>query len=36
MLIGTHTHLLLDFGVMAGAVVLGIVTASSLVGRLAR
>jgi ABC-2 type transport system permease protein len=36
MLIGTHAHVLLDFGVMVGAVVLGIVTASSLVGRLAR
>ena len=36
MLIGTHAHLLLDFGVMAFAVILGIVTASSLVGRLAR
>jgi ABC-2 type transport system permease protein len=36
MLIGTHAHLLLDFGVMVLAVVLGIITASSLVGRLAR
>jgi ABC-2 type transport system permease protein len=36
MLIGTHAHLLLDFGVMAFAVTLGIITASSLVSRLAR
>ena len=36
MLIGTHAHLLLDFGVMVFAVVLGIISASSLVGRLAR
>ena len=36
MLIGTHAHLLLDFGVMVFAVIVGIVTASSLVGRLAR
>jgi ABC-2 type transport system permease protein len=36
MLIGTSTNLLLDFGVMVFAVVLGIVTASSLVSRLAR
>ena len=36
MLIGTHAHVLLDFGVMVFAVALGIVTASSLVGRLAR
>jgi ABC-2 type transport system permease protein len=36
MLIGTHSHILLDFGVMVFAVILGIVTASSLVSRLAR
>ena len=36
MLIGTHAHLLLDFGVVSAAVVIGVVTASSLVGRLAR
>jgi ABC-2 type transport system permease protein len=36
LLIGTHAHLLLDFGVMTTAVVAGVVTASSLVGRLAR
>ena len=36
MLIGTHSHVLLDFGVMVFAVILGIITASSLVGRLAR
>jgi ABC-2 type transport system permease protein len=36
MLIGTHSHLLLDFGVVSAAVVIGVVTASSLVGRLAR
>ena len=36
MLIGTHAHLLLDFGVVSAAVVIGVVTASSLGGRLAR
>jgi ABC-2 type transport system permease protein len=36
MLIGTHSHIALDFGVMIFAVVLGIITASSLVSRLAR
>jgi ABC-2 type transport system permease protein len=36
MLIGTHAHPLLDFGVIVFAVVVGIITASSLVGRLAR
>ena len=36
ILIGTHAHLLLDFGVVSAAVVIGVVTASSLVGRLAR
>ncbi|MGO9819996.1 MAG: ABC transporter permease [Solirubrobacteraceae bacterium] len=36
LLIGTHAHLLLDFGVVTTAVVIGVVTASSLVGRLAR
>ena len=36
MLIGTSANLLLDFGVMVFAVVLGIITASSLVSRLAR
>jgi len=36
MLIGTHAHLLIDFGVVSAAVVIGVVTASSLVGRLAR
>jgi ABC-2 type transport system permease protein len=36
MLIGTHAHVLLDFGVMLFAVVLGIITASSLVSRPAR
>ena len=36
LLIGTHHHLLLDFGVLSVAVTAGIVVASSLVGRLAR
>jgi ABC-2 type transport system permease protein len=36
MLIGTPANLALDFGVLLGAVVVGIVTASSLIGRLAR
>jgi ABC-2 type transport system permease protein len=35
-LVHTHRHLLLDFGVLALAVVVGITVASSLVGRLAR
>ena len=36
LLIHSQAHLLLDFGVLAFAVVVGVVTASSLVGRLAR
>jgi ABC-2 type transport system permease protein len=36
LLIGQHAHLLLDFGVLAVAVVVGVATSSSLVGRLAR
>ncbi len=36
LLIGTHAHLALDFGVVSVAVVIGVTTASSLVGRLAR
>src|SRR5207237_6548527 len=36
MLIGSPAHLGLDFLVLAGAVVLGVTTAASLVGRLAR
>ena len=36
LLIGTHAHLLLDFTVVGVAVVIGVTTASSLVGRLAR
>jgi ABC-2 type transport system permease protein len=36
LLIGTPSHLPLDFAVLAVAVVLGVATASSLVGRLAR
>ena len=36
LLIGTHAHLALDFGVVSAAVVIGVTTASSLVGRLAR
>ena len=36
MLIGTHAHLALDFGVLSFAVVVGVTTASLLIGRLAR
>ena len=36
LLIGTHAHLVLDFAVLTVALVAGIVTASSLVARLAR
>lgn len=36
LLIGTHAHLWLDFGVLIGAALIGVATASSLVGRLAR
>lgn len=36
LLLGTPSHLLLDFGVLAFAALVGIVTASSLLGRLAR
>jgi ABC-2 type transport system permease protein len=36
MLIGTHAHLVLDFGVLLFAVIVGVTTASLLVGRLAR
>jgi ABC-2 type transport system permease protein len=36
LLVGTPSHLPLDFGVLTVAVVAGIVTASSLIGRLAR
>jgi ABC-2 type transport system permease protein len=36
LLLHAHAHLPLDFGVLALAVILGIATASSLVGRLAR
>jgi ABC-2 type transport system permease protein len=36
LLIGSHANLPLDFGVLAFAVIVGVVTASSLVGRLAR
>ena len=36
LLINTHTHLPLDFAVLAIALVAGIITASSLVARLAR
>ncbi len=36
LLIGTPAHLGLDFGVVTGAVIIGVTTASSLVGRLAR
>jgi ABC-2 type transport system permease protein len=36
LLLGTHAHLALDFGVLAVAAALGIAAASSLLGRLAR
>ncbi|MGH2851186.1 MAG: ABC transporter permease [Solirubrobacteraceae bacterium] len=36
LLVGSSSHLLLDFGVLVGAVVIGVTTASSLVARLAR
>ncbi|MFJ1744952.1 ABC transporter permease [Streptomyces sp. NPDC088116] len=36
LLLGTPSHLLLDYGVLLGAALLGIVAASSLLGRLAR
>jgi len=36
LLIGTHAHIALDFGVVGVAVIIGVTTASSLVGRLAR
>jgi ABC-2 type transport system permease protein len=36
LLIGTPANLPLDFGVLLVAVVAGVVTASSLIGRLAR
>ena len=36
LLIGTHDHLGLDFLVLVAAVVVGVITASSLVDRLAR
>ncbi len=36
MLIGTYSHVLLDFGMMGFAAILGIVTASPVVGRQAR
>ncbi|WP_405619644.1 ABC transporter permease [Streptomyces sp. NBC_01511] len=36
LLLGTPSHLLLDYGVLAFAALVGIVTASSLLGRLAR
>ena len=36
LLIGTHAHLVLDFAVLTVALVAGIVTASSLIARLAR
>jgi len=36
LLIGTHAHLLLDYTVLLGSVVIGVTTAASLVGRLAR
>ena len=36
LLIGTPSHLLLDFGVLVFAAALGITTASALLGRLAR
>ena len=36
LLIHSHAHLPLDFGVLALALIVGVATASSLVGRLAR
>lgn len=36
LLLGTHAHLALDYGVLALAAALGILSASSLLGRLAR
>lgn len=36
LLLGTHAHLVLDYAVLTGAAVVGIVAASSLLGRLAR
>ncbi|MFF4519830.1 hypothetical protein ACFY2I_54655, partial [Streptomyces mirabilis] len=36
LLLGTHVHLALDYGVLALAAALGILSASSLLGRLAR
>ncbi|MGH3003347.1 MAG: ABC transporter permease [Gaiellaceae bacterium] len=36
MLVGSHSHVGLDFAVLAAAVLVGVVTASSLVNRLAR
>jgi ABC-2 type transport system permease protein len=36
LLLGTHSHLLLDYGVLVVAAILGIAAASSLLGRLAR
>jgi ABC-2 type transport system permease protein len=36
LLIGTHAHLAVDFAVLCGAVIVGVVAASSLVSRLAR
>jgi ABC-2 type transport system permease protein len=36
LLIGTHAHIVLDFLVVTVAVIIGVTTASSLVGRLAR
>ena len=36
LLVGSPSHLGLDFAVLVGAVVIGVTTASSLVARLAR
>lgn len=36
LLLGTHAHLALDYGVLVVAAALGILSASSLLGRLAR
>jgi ABC-2 type transport system permease protein len=36
LLLGTHAHLALDYGVLVLAAALGILSASSLLGRLAR
>jgi ABC-2 type transport system permease protein len=36
LLLGTPGNLLIDFGVLVGAAIIGVATASALLGRLAR